>query len=377
MNPFPGTGNFSNSNPIESFYFNNVVSSRNLLNGIINILNEQECNMRTLIINNTVSNQNFNNSNNTNIQPQNFTNTFGVTNPTSIPPPPPPPPPPSFQRSRIYNRYNRNIPNNQTSVFSNNRNNIERPRFSRRNNNTRENARGNPQERTLSNLFTNLLNPMRNQRQNNIFEFDFFSPVNVTPTPLQIANSTRLIRFGDINEPVNRICPISQENFNTNDNVIQICHCRHNFTPEHFNTWFSRSVRCPICRHDIRSNLEPINENTTVDSSGATVDSSENHVDSSSNQIDSSGATVYSSENVVSEENNTDAEYEAFQNSIEFNINTQQSLDNMINMISNSLGLDSSSNITVQYRVLDERNNEDQETLEENTSNNSDLEDPQ
>ncbi len=82
------------------------------------------------------------------------------------------------------------------------------------------------------------------------------SPVVVRPTPRQIAASTVIVPYSDIPES-DRIdeCPISREAFSETSAVMRISHCRHYFAPESLRTWFNSSVRCPICRHDIRSTL--------------------------------------------------------------------------------------------------------------------------
>jgi hypothetical protein len=82
------------------------------------------------------------------------------------------------------------------------------------------------------------------------------SPVIVRPSARQIEATTELIPYSDISEN-NRIeeCPISREPFSETSAVMRIRHCRHYFAPESLRTWFNSSVRCPICRHDIRSTL--------------------------------------------------------------------------------------------------------------------------
>ena len=79
--------------------------------------------------------------------------------------------------------------------------------------------------------------------------------VIVRPTEEQINNSSRLIRYADIQNPNSLSCAISLEPFQPNDNVRQIHHCNHIFFPEQFDQWFQNNVKCPVCRHDIRSNI--------------------------------------------------------------------------------------------------------------------------
>jgi hypothetical protein len=103
----------------------------------------------------------------------------------------------------------------------------------------------------LSNNFTNnILNIIRS----------FNNPVVVAPSAHQIEQSTRRVRFGDIEEPINTTCPISLERFNNDQTVTQIIHCNHNFNTDEINTWFQSNVRCPVCRYDIRTNNSTNNE---------------------------------------------------------------------------------------------------------------------
>lgn len=76
--------------------------------------------------------------------------------------------------------------------------------------------------------------------------------VIVRPTEQQINNATSLVRYSTISNPTNDSCPISLENFQSNDNVRIIHHCGHIFNPNSFNQWFRNNVRCPVCRYDIR-----------------------------------------------------------------------------------------------------------------------------
>ena len=124
--------------------------------------------------------------------------------------------------------------------------------------------------------------------------FDNLTPVRVNPTMQQISRATRMIRFGSIRNPRNSRCPIRHEEFEDSDMVLQIRHCGHNFNSRCLHRWFENSVRCPMCRYDIReynptqesaSNTEPepepepepfsevveLNHTRNYDTSGAIV----------------------------------------------------------------------------------------------------------
>lgn len=82
------------------------------------------------------------------------------------------------------------------------------------------------------------------------------SPVVVRPSDRVITQATETIPYSTL--PGNDLvpaCPISHETFSETSAVMRIRACGHYFTPESLRTWFASSVRCPICRHDIRTDL--------------------------------------------------------------------------------------------------------------------------
>lgn len=76
---------------------------------------------------------------------------------------------------------------------------------------------------------------------------------NNIPTMIQILRSTETKPYSTISQPVNTSCPICQEEFSENQEVIQIKNCQHIFKPEALLRWFSRNATCPFCRYDIRN----------------------------------------------------------------------------------------------------------------------------
>lgn len=82
---------------------------------------------------------------------------------------------------------------------------------------------------------------------------NFFQPVSISPTQVQIEAATRTVQYVDIVSPINRACPISLENFNDTDIVTIIRFCTHIFNRDEISTWFSTNCMCPVCRYDIRT----------------------------------------------------------------------------------------------------------------------------
>ena len=105
-----------------------------------------------------------------------------------------------------------------------------------------------------------------------------FQDVIVRPTPQQIEAATERITFSEIDNPINIRCPITQEEFNPDDEVLQIRHCRHCFNPNSLNNWFNSNVRCPVCRYDIRNNTDRGTTNNT-EQNASNEASSENSTD--------------------------------------------------------------------------------------------------
>jgi len=103
-----------------------------------------------------------------------------------------------------------------------------------------------------------------------------FQDVAIRPSTTQIANSTREILYGDISNPPNTQCPITQEDLNASDMITQILHCRHCFNSAGINRWWTSSARCPVCRYDIRDYTVPEGDAASeASTSGETIPSRE------------------------------------------------------------------------------------------------------
>lgn len=69
-------------------------------------------------------------------------------------------------------------------------------------------------------------------------------PVPVVPSAAHISNSLEAV-----NHPSGS-CAVCQDTLN--ENVVRIRQCGHAYHRECINSWLTLSVRCPVCRHDIR-----------------------------------------------------------------------------------------------------------------------------
>ena len=185
-----------------------------------------------------------------------------------------------------YNNINNNNINNINNINNNNINNnyINNNNINNNNNSNNNNINNNyiRNNRTNNNINTSLfgrsiptINPINyspisseNPLINRIANF-LNSNVIVAPTSEQILTSTRLVQFGNIVNPLSECCPISLLRFQPNHMVIQIRHCGHIFCEQELRQWFRSSVRCPVCRYDIRTFVPTDNENNYIDTNSS------------------------------------------------------------------------------------------------------------
>jgi hypothetical protein len=77
----------------------------------------------------------------------------------------------------------------------------------------------------------------------------FLEPVVVRPTPAQIDAASEVV---SLFASLEGNCAVCQDGLDTGQQVRRLNACGHNFHQECIDTWFERSVQCPVCRHDIR-----------------------------------------------------------------------------------------------------------------------------
>ena len=142
----------------------------------------------------------------------------------------------------IYERLNNNRPAQRTSFFSRNR------PFTFNNGTTANTNTTTDMDTNTDPLVTYGMRLFTNPNEN----INLFENVVIHPTPLQIAQSTELITYEENELFLNRRCPISLEEFRNGEQIRRIIHCGHCFNTLSFDRWFSRNVRCPVCRYDIR-----------------------------------------------------------------------------------------------------------------------------
>jgi len=99
-----------------------------------------------------------------------------------------------------------------------------------------------------------------------------------------IENTTRLVPYNEIENPINDRCPILHEIFQETQEVRQIIPCGHIFSNTELLRWFERNLHCPVCRYNLRENVSIGNNNSILDNN------SENNIneDISGNLIENS-----------------------------------------------------------------------------------------
>ena len=134
----------------------------------------------------------------------------------------------------------------------------------------------------FQNLGVNLGNEVFSLRPNNNNQDDLWlanlllrigqaqENVIVVPTSQQIEDAIEDIVFNEENyDLINETrCPITLEDFQENQILVRIRRCGHVFSQEPFRNWFRQSVRCPVCRHDIRENIPSTTNNTPSSTTG-------------------------------------------------------------------------------------------------------------
>ena len=173
-------------------------------------------------------------------------------------------------RNRVVSSSTRGVSSRYTNMRNDwrnaNRNNLRnlwqrnvRPRNNTNNNNN--NVSRYPIQSPLPNIIP-MFGPLSFQPTNNTALEQLFQQslqsVPIRPSTEQIERATEERIFNQIVQPINDTCPITRNRFNDDDTVLQILECRHCFNPTSLRRWFETSVRCPICRYDIRE-YNPLN----------------------------------------------------------------------------------------------------------------------
>ncbi len=98
-------------------------------------------------------------------------------------------------------------------------------------------------------------------------------PVVVSPSNEVLASASDLLTATADHSGVQ--CMVCLEHLQTGQELRKLRFCRHVFHRTCIDTWFERTVRCPICRHDVRDDLPVDEDEADADAEEANTDVSE------------------------------------------------------------------------------------------------------
>jgi hypothetical protein len=88
---------------------------------------------------------------------------------------------------------------------------------------------------------------IRNQTEDENEEFNLDISQNVHQPQTHVQEQLIYTTFGALENTNEMICPITQETFNSQDNIV-LLDCGHYFKKDGFMVWARRSRSCPSCR---------------------------------------------------------------------------------------------------------------------------------
>ena len=128
-------------------------------------------------------------------------------------------------------------------------------------NNTNTNTNTNTNNTNTNTNNTNTNNTNTNNTQNayllsyTLEDYENLSNVNIRAL---IKVCTAKINYCCIAVPLNDTCPITQDEFSSNDQVTIIKHCGHIFKTHAIKNWLHQHQTCPVCRFNILTNSKLI-----------------------------------------------------------------------------------------------------------------------
>ena len=173
-----------------------------------------------------------------------------------------------------------------------------------------------------------------------------------------ISRNTTIVHWEDISSSTDQtICPITQENFLNGDRLMRINNCGHLFSHDALFTYFTEfDHRCPICRYNIQTSINPpsrtINNTTNTHTSNSisrptsnstsTHSSTSTHTSTStSNFFDNSFNNIFSNPpNNLTRGNSfwdVSLNFNPFPNSTDIPSTDNFSFNDAINQISNAM----------------------------------------
>ena len=302
------------NNDIIHTYMQNVNSSRNTLTNILNIMRDQERTLRDAV-NAQINLQS--QQNDSNVSFNQFSQTSNTRSPYIIPAASPHIP--HIPHSSSFSNY-QNYPSSWNRYASTN-NNLSNPIDlsvtgtsipSSRQMNQSSSTYGNYTSRSLLDRYRSYRDTENYSYTPSIYRTPLvnlgdLSPINIRPTISEIVAATTEGTFSTIENPINSNCPITRETFNPTDRVTRITHCGHIFTTSSFNEWFSRNIRCPVCRHDLRDVDTQDAQNNSNNETNTQANSETNAEANNETNTQANSETNAEANNETNDENNNEA----------------------------------------------------------------------
>ena len=85
----------------------------------------------------------------------------------------------------------------------------------------------------------------------NAFLGMLYSPEERRLTQAELDERVDLVRFENIINPINTVCSITHDVFESAQQVARIRHCGHIFNPDSLAHWLRMNNTCPTCRHNL------------------------------------------------------------------------------------------------------------------------------
>ena len=88
-------------------------------------------------------------------------------------------------------------------------------------------------------------------------------------TPAQLDERVETVVFGNIVNPINNVCSITHDVFESAQQVSRIRHCGHIFNSDSLAQWLHINNTCPTCRHNLLTDQRATRQNTNATNANA------------------------------------------------------------------------------------------------------------
>ena len=100
---------------------------------------------------------------------------------------------------------------------------------------------------------------LENSIVNALMSMLYQPPAERRLTQAELDERVELTQFGNIANPLNTVCSITHDVFETDQQVARIRHCGHIFNSDSLAHWLRMNNTCPTCRHNLRSETNATN----------------------------------------------------------------------------------------------------------------------